>query len=56
MANIEIKITIPESEYKEWEDFQHGEVEIMANLRAEIRDYLKRRFIMSFEIESEHNI
>ena len=54
MARIKITITIPDYEYENWNDFQDGIEEMMANLKAEIRQDLKSRFIKSFEVESEH--
>jgi hypothetical protein len=54
MARIKVTITIPDYEYENWNDFQDGIEEMMANLKAEIREDLKSRFIKSFEVESEH--
>ena len=36
MARIKVTITIPDYEYENWNDFQDGIEEIMANLKAEI--------------------
>jgi len=48
---IEIKITIPEDEYKNWSDYQDGLQDQKATLKAEIRAKLKQLYIKQFEIE-----
>jgi hypothetical protein len=53
---IEIKITIPEHEYKQWTAFERGgtyEVELQAS--DIIRNSLKQNFIDDFEIETTTN-
>ena len=54
MATIKLTISIPDYEDSEWNDFHDGIEEQMTNLRLEIREVLRRRFIRHFEVESEH--
>ena len=48
---IEIKITIPEHEYKEWHNYEHGIAEVMAELRTMLYRKLKQDYIENFDIE-----
>jgi len=48
---IEIKITIPEHEYKQWHTYEHGIAEVKQELRTMIYNRLKQDYIRSFNIE-----
>lgn len=54
MAKIKVTITIPDYEYEKWNDFQDGIKEMMQNLKSEIRQDLKSRFIKIFDVDSEY--
>lgn len=49
---IIIKITIPESEYKEWNEYQvHGIEGAMESIKDDVRQRLRQDFVRNFEIE-----
>jgi hypothetical protein len=53
---IEIKITIPEREYKQWNSFERGGAfEVQVELRKLISQRLRQDFIEDFEIELTPN-
>ena len=55
MAQIEIKITIPDYEYQEWNDYlENGTTEVMMNMRRQITERLRQDYIINFEIEVTH--
>lgn len=53
MPEIKIEITIPDFEYKNWNDFYEGIEKVMMNVKDEIRYDLKARDIQTFIIKAE---
>lgn len=50
--SIEIKITIPDSELANWDEFQNDGIEsVKMTLRKEMYDHMRKCYIRSFEIE-----
>lgn len=56
MSEITVKISIPESEYKQWNDYESGGVEKSTQtLKRELRDIFDKLGIRDFELEVTHN-
>ena len=61
MAEIKIVITIPESEYEEWSEYQEertvaqGIEAVKTSVKADIRAMFRRDWVKRFEIEVTHN-
>lgn len=56
MDSIEIKITIPASEYETWPEFSNDGIKsVKQSIRKEIRNMLDNAYIRSFEINVTHN-
>lgn len=52
MDEVTITITIPESEYKDWHDYDADDIATLKmNLRKEFSDACRRLYIRDFEIE-----
>ena len=51
MNEIQITITIPESEYKEWESYDTNE--LIFDLKRDLSNYLQEMYIRNFEINIE---
>ena len=55
MAQVEVKITIPDSEYEGWNEFaEDGVEEVKMSIRKTVSDALKRDYIRKFDIEVTH--
>ena len=49
---IEIKITIPDTELENWDEFKNDGVEsVKMTLRKEMHEHMRNCYIRSFEIE-----
>ena len=54
MADIIVKITIPEREYKQWYEFETDGIEgVKEILKSDIRHRLKQDHVKEFDIEIE---
>lgn len=51
MNEIQITITIPESEYKEWGSYDTNE--LIFDLKRDLSNYLQEMYIRNFEINIE---
>lgn len=52
MEEVTITITIPESEYKKWNEYEtDGVTLVRMNLKRDLREALKNLHIRDFEIE-----
>lgn len=55
MAEIVVKITVPESEYKTWSEFQEEGVEsCMQSIRQDLSMRLRQDYVKEFQIEVLH--
>jgi hypothetical protein len=56
MNEIELKIIISESEYKDWSEFQEGkEKAVMDILKSDVAQRLRQDGVANFEIEVKLN-
>jgi hypothetical protein len=56
MAQIHIKITIPDYEYENWDEFNEYGIEVVkTSIKKQISDRLKQDYIRCFEIEVSHD-
>lgn len=54
MDEVTITITIPESEYKKWNEYEtDGVALVKMNLKRDLREALKNLYIRDFEIEAD---
>lgn len=52
MSKIKVEITIPDSEYKDWSDYDKNDITgLLNNLERDISFSLKTYFIRNFTIE-----
>ena len=52
MSKIKVEITIPDSEYEDWADYNENDItDLLNNLKRDISFDLRRNFIRSFTIE-----
>jgi hypothetical protein len=52
MSKIKVEITIPDSEYEDWADYNKNDItDLLNNLKRDISFDLRRNFIRSFTIE-----
>ena len=55
MAHIEITITIPDYEYKDWNEFmQDGVQMVMQSIKKQVSDRLRQDYVRHFEIKVIH--
>jgi hypothetical protein len=55
MAQIKVTITIPETEYKQWDEFRTDGVQmVMQSLRNDLSQRLREDFIKDFDINTEY--
>lgn len=55
MAQIKVTITIPETEYKQWDEFRTDGVQmVMQSLRTDLSKRLLEDYIVDFDIKTEH--
>lgn len=55
--SIEIKITIPQSEYKDWNDYEiGGSSKVMDQLKIDFVEYCRRNWIENFGIEVSEDV
>jgi hypothetical protein len=52
MSKIKVEITIPDSEYEDWADYNKNDItDLLNNLERDISFDLRRNFIKNFTIE-----
>jgi hypothetical protein len=55
MAQIEIKITIPDHEYENWDEYREDGIDMVKmSIKKQISDRLKQDYVRSFEIDVTH--
>ena len=55
MAQIKVTITIPDIEYKQWDEFRQDGVQmVMQSLRTDLSKRLLEDYIVEFDINIEH--
>ncbi len=55
MAQIEIKITIPDYEYENWTSFERGIEEVESDIKELLESRLRQDYIKHFDIEVTKN-
>ncbi len=56
MSDMTVKIIIPESEYKTWDEFRTDGIKgVEFSIRHDLSKRMKQDFVRDFEIEIEHN-
>lgn len=54
MEQIEVKITIPKSEYKKWCEFEKGgSINAKHEFTRDVREFLKNQYIKEFDVETQ---
>ena len=55
MAQVKVTITIPDREYKQWDEFRTDDIEmVMQSLRTDLSKRLRADFIKDFDIDTEY--
>jgi hypothetical protein len=56
MAEVVVKITIPDYEYNQWSEYEKDGVDgVKKSLKDEISQRLRQDYVQDFEIEVSHN-
>ena len=54
MEQLEVKITIPKSEYEKWIEFENGgKINVKHEFTRDVREFLRNQYIKEFGVESE---